>query len=136
MDPFLVYINSDCQKSTNLQYFNLPNQIIDLRRRDKKSLKCDRNKPLSSGFENLGPSVPRQNSFCKIVYQGSRQEVSNWRRLDKKTNDCLQNNDCICSILKSKDWINDGLVATPTYVLSKSHGQVSLVEIYFIDFSK
>ena len=38
--------------------------------------------------------------------------------------------------LKSKDWKNDGLVATPKHVLSKSHGQVSSVEMYFNDFSK
>ena len=44
---------------------------------------------------------------CQI----SRQDKSNWRRFNEKTNDCLQNNACLCSILKSKDWINDGIVA-------------------------
>ena len=29
----------------------------------------------------------------------------------------LKNNNCVYSILRSKDWLNDGLVATPTHVL-------------------
>ena len=53
-------------------------------------------------------------------------------RFNEEKNDCLQNNDCIYLILK--DLINDGLVATPKQVLSKSHGQVSSVEMYFNDF--
>ena len=38
------------------------------------------------------------------------------------------------TILKSKDWINDGLVATPTCALCMSHLQVTSIEIYFNDF--
>ena len=43
----------------------------------------------------------------------------------------LKNNNCVYSILRSKDWLNDGLVATPTHVLCKNHVQVSSVEMYF-----
>ena len=43
----------------------------------------------------------------------------------------LQNNDCICSILKSKDVIYDGLISTQTHALYKSHLPVYSVEMYF-----
>ena len=53
---------------------------------------------------------------------------------DEETNDCLQNNNSISSILKSKDWINDGLIGTPSHAFCRIMDKSS-VEMYFNDFS-